>query len=85
MKRVETGYMHVQTERHPHLDSLMASMTEADGHHPYSVAWIDALASGRSLGRSVLEVGRHACLDDLTARLRTPGRLLAFSSRPSTG
>jgi len=42
------------------LDSLFALMAKHDGQHEYSVAWLDTLARGRSLGRGVLMLGDHA-------------------------
>ncbi len=77
--RVETSYMKVTTERHPDLDSLMARMTEGDDSYRYSVAWVDCLAQGRSLGRSILEWAEHAGSDDLPGRLRRASRVLAFN------
>jgi decaprenylphospho-beta-D-ribofuranose 2-oxidase len=70
---VETGWARVTTDRHDDLDSLMAAMREGDDGWTYSVAWVDTLARGRSLGRSVLTRGEHARLDELDARrARTP-------------
>jgi len=40
---------------------------EASADATYSVAWIDTLASGRSLGRSILMLGEHARVEELTA------------------
>lgn len=57
---VETALMSVATERVPDLATLMRRMRESDDEHTYSVAWIDTLARGRSLGRSVLTRGEHA-------------------------
>lgn len=76
---VETAMMRVDSERLRDLDTLMARMVESDRDHRYSVAWIDCLARGATLGRSILEFGEHAALDDLPAGKRSPARALAFA------
>jgi decaprenylphospho-beta-D-ribofuranose 2-oxidase len=78
MLAVETSRIRVDTERISDLDHLMARMLESDDQYRYSVAWIDCLARGRALGRSVLTRGDHARRDDLPVRLRTAERALAF-------
>jgi decaprenylphospho-beta-D-ribofuranose 2-oxidase len=65
---IETSRVAVDTIRVPDLDSLFAEMTSPDDDVRYSVAWIDPLAKGRHLGRSVLGRGDHARLDQLDAK-----------------
>ncbi|MFD8572005.1 FAD-binding protein [Streptomyces sp. NPDC059639] len=83
LQRVETSLMTVDTERASDLDDLMARLTATDHRYRYSVAWIDLLARGAAMGRSVLTRGDHAPLDALPARARRaplafrPGRLPA--------
>jgi decaprenylphospho-beta-D-ribofuranose 2-oxidase len=66
---VESGWMRVTTERAPDLAAVMARLVAADDV-TYSVAWIDLLAAGRRLGRSVVSLGEHARLEDLDPRRR---------------
>jgi decaprenylphospho-beta-D-ribofuranose 2-oxidase len=68
--RVETSMIRAENLRCPDLDSVMATMVEGDADHRYSAAWIDCLATGASLGRSVLSRGDHAAVDDLPASQR---------------
>jgi decaprenylphospho-beta-D-ribofuranose 2-oxidase len=59
---VETSQMLVDATRLPDLDAVLAAMTDSDRRSRYTVAWLDVLARGRSLGRSVLTTADHAPL-----------------------
>jgi decaprenylphospho-beta-D-ribofuranose 2-oxidase len=63
---VESAFVRVHTERVPGLEPLLRTMRESDDDFRYSVAWIDTLARGRALGRSVLTRGDHATAAELT-------------------
>lgn len=76
---VETSCCLVDTCRTRDLDELLALMEEGDHRYRYSVAWLDLLAGGRHLGRSVLTRGDHAPLEALPAGRR--GAATAFAPR----
>ena len=72
---VESAHITVRTERVAGLDALMRTMRAHDEDYRYSVAWIDTLARGRALGRSVLTRGDHATRAELEgAGARDPWR-----------
>jgi decaprenylphospho-beta-D-ribofuranose 2-oxidase len=71
MKPIESAQTLVDTDRTPDLDSLLALLTETDHVYDYSVAWIDCVARGRRMGRSVVTRGRFAKRDELPAHRRT--------------
>ena len=69
----------VDTVRTADLDGVMTAMVDEDHLYDYSVAWIDLMATGSSLGRSVLTRGRFAQIDELDpAHQRSP---LAFDPK----
>jgi decaprenylphospho-beta-D-ribofuranose 2-oxidase len=80
LTRIQTGWIAAELERAGDLDDAMAAMTASDAGHRFSVAWIDCLARGRRLGRSVLMRGDHATLDELPPAHRT-----APLARPRAG
>jgi len=68
LHRIETSRLAVDTDRTPDLDVTLDLMERGDHAYDYSVAWIDLLATGRSLGRSILTRGRFATRDELGRR-----------------
>jgi decaprenylphospho-beta-D-ribofuranose 2-oxidase len=66
MKRIETGWMRQNTIVAADLDGAMAALRETSDA-TYSVAWIDCLAHGASLGRSLVYAAEHATRDDVAA------------------
>ncbi|MGD9705297.1 MAG: FAD-binding protein [Acidimicrobiia bacterium] len=79
---IETSRLVVDTDRVANLDRVLGLMTEGDAAYRYSVAWIDLLAKGASLGRSVLTRGDHARLSELDP---AAGASLQFRPSPLIG
>ena len=68
---ITTSKMVVETRRGADLEATMEILERADASHHYSVAWVDGVARGRSLGRSVITLGEHAGIEDLAPPQRT--------------
>lgn len=80
---VTSAYLQVQHHAARDLAATFALFADPALNDQYSVAWIDCLAGGKRLGRSVLMRGHHAALDALPAALRRsvivrPGRSMPF-------
>lgn len=70
LRHIESSVVEVDTDRLPDLDAALAAMSEGDSDYHYSAAWIDLMATGRHMGRSVLYRGDFATLDVLPRRRR---------------
>jgi decaprenylphospho-beta-D-ribofuranose 2-oxidase len=79
MTAVETAWVREDVERAQNVDDCMARMEARDDEYRYSVAWIDCLARGRRLGRSVLLRGDHARRDELAAGVEPLARRRGLS------
>ncbi|MGF1500433.1 MAG: FAD-dependent oxidoreductase [Paracoccaceae bacterium] len=75
--RVESAWIRQRTVPAANLAEVMAAF-DAHADWTYSVAWIDCLARGPALGRSLLLLGEHARLSDLDPpRAQDPYRIPA--------
>lgn len=66
LRPVETGWVRQRTIVAPDLEAAIAALEEGDSS-TYSVAWIDCVAKGARLGRSLVFLGEHANRGDLHA------------------
>lgn len=64
LKRIETAFVRQETVKAGNLNEIMDCF-EASDMWTYSVAWIDCLAKGDALGRSIMMRGEHASINDL--------------------
>ena len=76
---VEAAHYHVHVRRTRCLDETLDALRATDSQFRYSVAWVDALSSGGTMGRAVLLLSNDASRDDLPRSLRD--RPLASSRR----
>jgi decaprenylphospho-beta-D-ribofuranose 2-oxidase len=80
-KHIETSLLAVDTDRVADLDDLLDRLREGQQRYRYSVAWVDLLAPGRHLGRSVLTQGDFAPLAALAPGDRRRRDPLHFAPR----
>ncbi len=93
LKRVPTAYVAVTYRRTHNLDETLEVFSSEDQKYQYSVAWIDCLAHGEALGRSVVMLADDATVQQLPSGLnrdplQLPRRLpltVPFNFPPNCG
>ena len=83
LTRAPSAFATVTWARADCLDKVLELMAAGDERFAYSVAWIDCLAGGASLGRSVLMQGNVSQVDELPAELRDRPLVLPLRRRKS--
>jgi decaprenylphospho-beta-D-ribofuranose 2-oxidase len=68
---VPSGFIQCRERRLTGLDAMLTALAGIRDTTTYSVAWIDAMARGRNLGRGVLQLGENVPAD-LTAGQKSP-------------
>jgi FAD/FMN-containing dehydrogenase len=63
---LESSYVSVDYDRAENIDKAIELFHESDENYKYSVAWLDGIVGGRSLGRSVLMRGNPAAAGPAT-------------------
>jgi decaprenylphospho-beta-D-ribofuranose 2-oxidase len=89
LKHVETGDLHVVPVPCSSLGEMLAEFESGLTASDYSVAWIDGLSGGRSLGRGLIHRARYVAaseIPDASASLRPehqdlPGRVLGVPAQ----
>jgi len=69
--KIETPWIISQHHQARDLDASLELLESDFIDDAYTVAWLDCLARGRSLGRSILIRGHHAQREELPAHLRS--------------
>jgi decaprenylphospho-beta-D-ribofuranose 2-oxidase len=59
LKKISSAYINQKTVKAENLETALSLFDKYDSY-TYSVAWIDCLSTGESLGRSLLMLGEHA-------------------------
>jgi decaprenylphospho-beta-D-ribofuranose 2-oxidase len=67
LRQVETGWIRQRTIVANNLGTALSTL-EANESATYSVAWIDCLAGGARLGRSLIFLGEHALSTELAGK-----------------
>jgi len=75
LRRVPNAMIEVETLPFGSLREFFAISAESDAHFEHTVAWIDCLAEGPSLGRGIFMRGNHAGPECRDLRTHRPPRL----------
>ncbi len=86
LRQVDSTNVFVDYYKAVNLEDALDKMETSDARYDYSVAWIDALSTGKALGRCILMSGNHAPASELPSRARKlppgTGNGAAVSTRP---
>ncbi|MCC7264622.1 MAG: FAD-binding oxidoreductase [Candidatus Latescibacteria bacterium] len=77
LRPIESSFIQMRTVRTGDFAEACELMSRTRDQYLYSVAWLDCLATGRHLGRSLVMLGNHALAEG-----REPLRLHSFRQRP---
>lgn len=69
LKKVESSYIKQRQIKAKNLSEIF-SLFEAHKDHTYSMAWIDCLKGGKGFGRSIMMMGEHASVSELSEKQR---------------
>lgn len=69
---IETAYMIVQHHRARDLNAALRLLEDESWDEQYTVAWVDCLAGGSNLGRSIVMRGHHARVAELPESISEP-------------
>lgn len=69
LKNIETAYIQQESIKAENLDEIFELFEECK-NWTYNVAWIDCLAKGKNIGRSVLQRGEFATKAQLSEKLK---------------
>ncbi|MCI4666818.1 MAG: FAD-binding oxidoreductase [Bacteroidia bacterium] len=85
LKPIKSSYIKLNSHKANSLEEIL-DLFEQHESWTYSVAWIDTLASGKRLGRSILLLGEHAAGKDLQipskVKLSIPFNFPSFTLNP---
>lgn len=62
LQRVSSNAMELKELRIPDLDTFLELLQSSQREYPYVVGWLDALTSGRHMGRGILELARPSTI-----------------------
>lgn len=82
LTRVQSAFIRQETVKTANLTEIMDCF-EASTDWTYSVAWIDCLATGEAMGRSIMMRGEHATYGDLSGKRARRPLYLANKSLPA--
>ncbi|MEM9833363.1 MAG: FAD-binding oxidoreductase [Bacteroidota bacterium] len=69
LKKIESSYIKQRQIKAKNLGEVLELFNEYQSH-TYSMAWIDCLKGGKNFGRSIMMMGEHAPLNELTDQQR---------------
>jgi FAD/FMN-containing dehydrogenase len=84
-ERIPSAWIVEEQRQAQDLEELLGLLREASTTHPFTVAWLDALAQGRRLGRGVIWRGRWAEKDEAPKELPEVRRQWAVPWRLPSG
>ncbi|HTQ65030.1 MAG TPA: FAD-binding oxidoreductase [Puia sp.] len=71
LRKITSTYFRQKSIAIKSLDHMLETLDQHDHEYNYSVAWIDALAKGKKLGKGVITFGNGASVDELPSSLKT--------------
>jgi decaprenylphospho-beta-D-ribofuranose 2-oxidase len=76
LERVPSPFIHRESFRFARLAEFLDALKRAGKQWPFTVGWIDTVATGAALGRGILYCGRWAEPEEVKRRFELPGRSL---------